>query len=161
MPKDLSSWPNIISAVKSPLSLVALFLLVGMVFFTTQSQFVNENPEVIAPLLAISILGVYAVAMFQIIKGGGGGLSANDTHSMADTIGTCVATAAHAHISNLEIPEERVQAYARLAGFLRGQEGVANAEFRETASKAIIVYAYTAGGCNKADIEACMSEMGF
>ena len=159
MPKELSSWPNIISAVKSPLSLVALFLLVGMVFFTTQSKFVEDNPDLIAPLLAISILGVYAVAMFQIIKGGGN--SADDTHSMADTIGTCVATAAHAHISNLEIPEERVQAYARLAGFLRGQEGVANAEFRTTASKAIVVYAYTAGGCNKADIEACMSEMGF
>ena len=162
MNNDMSLWAEIINTANKPLSLVALMLLVGMTWVMTHTKFATNSPNQFAALLGVCIVGVFFVAVYEIASKNNKtkAVKAQEATTLAETLGTCVATASHAHISNLEISEERVQAYARLAAFVRGQEGVTNAEFRVMASEAIIHYAYTQGGCNKADINACISELG-
>lgn len=162
MNNDMSLWSEIIKTANKPLSLVALMLLIGMTWLVTGTQFSTESPDLFAALLGICIFGVFFVAVYEIASKNNKtkAVKAQEANNLADTLGTCVATASHAHISNLEITEERVQAYARLAAFVKGHEGVTNAEFRDRASKAIVLYAYTQGGCNRADINACLNDLG-
>lgn len=162
MNNKMSLWSEIINTANKPLSLVALMLLVGMTWLMTGTEFATKSPNQFAALLGVCIVGVFFVAVYEIASKNNKSkaVRVQETTTLAETLGTCVATASHAHISNLEIPEERVQAYARLAAFVKGQEGVTNAEFREMASDTIILYAYTQGGCNKADIESCINELG-
>ncbi|MCP2004626.1 UNVERIFIED_ORG: hypothetical protein J2Y78_003166 [Buttiauxella agrestis ATCC 33320] len=162
MNEHMSLWSEIITAANKPLSLVALMLLVGMTWAMSHTDFVTNNPGLFTALLGLCIIGVFFVAVYEIaaINNKTKAVKAKDTTILAETLGTCVATASHPHISNLELSEERVQAYVRLAAYVKGQDSVTNAEFRSLASKAIIHYAYTQGGCNKADIDECMNELG-
>lgn len=162
MKNDMSLWSEIINTANKPLSLVALMLLVGMTWGVAGTEFSTNSPNQFAALLGVCILGVFFVAVYEIASKNNKNkaLKAQEATTLAETLGTCVATASHAHISNLEISEERVQAYARLAAFVKGPQGVTNSEFRCVASEAIVHYAYTQGGCNKADIDACISELG-
>ena len=162
MNNDMSLWAEIINTANKPLSLVALLLLVGMTWVMTGTEFAKNSPDQFAVLLGVCIIGVFFVAVYEIASKNNKvrAIEKQETVTLAETLGTCVATASHAHISNLEIAEERLQAYARLAAYVKGQEGVTNAEFRERASNAIIHYAFTQGGCNKADLEDCMHDLG-
>lgn len=162
MNENMSLWSEIITTANKPLSLVALMLLVGMTWVMSGTDFATSSPNQFSALLGVCIIGVFFVAVYQIASTNNKtkAVKAKDATILAETLGTCVATASHPHISNLEISEERVQAYVRLAAYVKGQESVTNAEFRNMVSKAIIHYAYTQGGCKKADIDACMNELG-
>ncbi|MED5523926.1 MAG: hypothetical protein VX447_04110 [Pseudomonadota bacterium] len=163
MNNDMSLWAEIINTANKPLSLVALMLLVGMTWMVSGTEFSMNSPNQFAALLGVCIVGVFCVAIYEIASKNNKNkaIKAKEAVILAETLGACIATASHAHISNLDIPEERVQAYARLAAFVKGQEGVTNAEFRGLAGNAIIYYAYTQGGCKKSDIEECISELGY
>ncbi|WP_139233630.1 hypothetical protein [Metapseudomonas otitidis] len=155
MSVDLSKWREIIDAASKPLSLVALMLLVIMSLFLFKKD--SGYGVVQYALLAVCVLGVLFVAVYEMASRKSA--SAREVAALAETLGECVARASHAHISNLEIPQERVEAYARLAAFVKGRSGVTNAEFRSVVSEAIVFYAYTQGGCSKAAIDAYMDEL--
>jgi len=162
MKPQMSLWSEIMTTANKPLSLVALLLLLAATWILPGSQLATNEPKQFSLLLGLCIIGVFLVAIFEIASKSKKAkiIQTQESTTLAETLGQCVADASRAHISNLEIPEERVQAYARLALFVKGQDGVTNAEFRELASKAILHYACTQGGCIKSELNEYINELG-
>ena len=162
MEPNMSLWSEIMTTANKPLSLVALLLLLAATWILPGSEIAKNDPKLFSILLGLCIVGVFVVAIFEISSKNKKEkiTQAQESTTLAETLGQCVADASRAHISNLEILEERVQAYARLALFVKGQNGITNAEFRALASEAIIHYASTQGGCKKSDINDVIAELG-
>ena len=153
MQPQMSLWSEIMATANKPLSLVALLLLLVATWMLPGSGLAANRPDLFSILMGLCIVGVFCVAIFEITaKNRKEKMMQNkESITLAETLGQCVADASRAHISNLEVPEERVQAYARLALYIKGQEGVTNAEFRELASKAILHYASSQGAARFRD----------
>lgn len=161
MEPKMSLWPEIMATANKPLSLVALLLLLAATWVLPSSDIAKHNPSLFSVLLGLCIIGVFVVAIFEISTKNNKEkiIQAQESITLAETLGQCVADASRAHISNLDIPEERVQAYARLALFVKGPSGVTNAEFRALASEAIVHYASTQGGCKKSELNELIQEL--
>ena len=161
MENQISLWPDLMSAAKNPFSLVALLILLILTTALPFSGLSKDNPVLFSLILAICIIGVFVVALYGISTKNSREKIVREQESvtLAETLGLCIADASRPHISNLEIPEERVQAYARLSLYVRGQRGVTNAEFRALASEAILHYARTQGGCTKSDLDRYIEQI--
>jgi len=155
-------WPNLMAAARNPLSLVALLILLVMSLLLRNS---NLHPTWFALIIVLCAVGVFFVAIYGISAKNSSDQAERESkqvareielRDLASTLGQCIAEGSRPHIANLEVPQERIDAYARLIIYVRGSGQASNSEFRERASAEIFLYAYTQGRCAKAEIEKSM-----
>jgi hypothetical protein len=155
-------WPNLMTAARNPLSLVALLILSVMSLLLSKS---GLNPTWFAVIIMLCSVGVFFVAIYGISAKISSDQAERESkqvareselRDLASTLGQCIAEGSRPHIANLEVPQERIDAYARLIIYVRGSGQTSNSKFRERASEEIFLYAYTQGRCTKAEIEKSM-----
>lgn len=162
MDKHINLWPNLMVSARNPLSLVALLILLILSVVLPHSGLATSNAPLFTLILVLCILGVFVVAIYGISAKNSGEKAEMDNalKDLAATLGQCIAEGSRPHIANLEISKERVEAYARLIMYVRGSGQASNSEFRARASSEIFLYAYTQGGCTKAELEESMQGIG-
>jgi len=162
MSEHINFWPNLMASARNPLSLVALLILLILSVVLPYSGLASSNAIFFALILVLCIVGVFVVAIYAISSKTSVEKveRENAIKDLAATLGQCIAEGSRPHIANLEIRKERVDAYARLIMYVRGSSQASNFEFRERASSEIFLYAYTQGGCTKAELEESIQGIG-